>query len=170
MCDQTFAEVLLLEQEFFEKAYEEGKSDGEAAGKLEGREIGVNYGFEKFLKLGRLHGKSLILGNRIFVPQYSLGEVSEESQTSSYFEPTPASCLLKPLHNSQKALKHIKDLHKLVDPKTLSFENDEDAISDFNDRLKKANNKERLIKVLIVKQLLKSNRTNMRDILPKVPT
>ncbi|KAF4119967.1 Essential protein Yae1, N terminal [Geosmithia morbida] len=47
--------------------------------------------------------------------------------------------------NNARLEKNISSLYALVDPKTVSIENSDTAVQDFDDRLKKAQGKERII-------------------------
>ncbi|RKF61707.1 putative duf1715 domain-containing protein [Erysiphe neolycopersici] len=150
-----FSEVLNLEQDFYEDGFEQGLADGEAAGKSEGRTLGLEKGFEKFCETGRLYGRSLIWANQLFPHQNQKSHVGREEKAEEKREPDASSSLpeinpvLSNIPNSQKLAKSIKALHALVEPETLSFENTEEAVSDFDDRIKRARAKFKLIEKLI---------------------
>jgi len=52
---------------------------------------------------------------------------------------------LPPLPNNQRLAKHLKMLHALSESASLSTENTEEAVNDFDDRLKRAQAKEKII-------------------------
>jgi hypothetical protein len=60
-----FNSVLTLEDDLYMNAYALGATDGEKAGKIEGRIFGLEKGFEKFASLGALHGRSVVWGARL---------------------------------------------------------------------------------------------------------
>ena len=128
MSSNTFDDVLSLEEGFYESGRQQGIADGIKAGRIEGRTFGLEKGFEKFAESGRLYGKSIIWANRL--PK------AVEKET------TP---VLPPLADYQRLYKHVKVLHALSESASLSTENSEDAVSDFDDRLRRAQAKLRLI-------------------------
>ncbi|KAL2371869.1 hypothetical protein BDBG_03939 [Blastomyces gilchristii SLH14081] len=67
---------------------------------------------------------------------------------------TPATPLpaLPPLPRNSRLEKHIASLLSLVDPLALSMENSEDAVEDFDERLKKAVAKVKLIERILGEQ------------------
>jgi hypothetical protein len=150
MPSTAFDEVLGLEEEFYEEGYRQGLADGVKAGQIEGRTFGLEKGFEKYVESGRLHGKSLIWANR--APQFqssatSTGSDSPESRETIQQENHAASSDLKlpNLPENARLAKHIKVLYALAESESLSTENTEDAVSDFDDRLKRAHVKARII-------------------------
>ncbi|TQS38559.1 hypothetical protein Golomagni_00931 [Golovinomyces magnicellulatus] len=150
MCDHPFDEVLNLEQDFYDEGFRQGFSDGKIAGQSEGRTLGLEKGFEKFRETGRLHGKSLIWANQF-------EGVVQDNRNESSINSITTLPLLKPLSKSQRVTKHLKALHALVESETLSVQNTEEAVSDFDDRLKRASIKSKLIESLIESNNLKSD-------------
>ncbi|EPQ63276.1 Bgt-5186 [Blumeria graminis f. sp. tritici] len=138
MAMQPFAEVLDLEQQFYEEGYQQGVADGERAGLDEGRTLGLEKGFEKFAESGRLYGKSLIWANRIAHTNIHTNQVAAEQPTK-----------LMPLPNNKRIVTHVRVLHALVEAETLSVQNSEEAVSDFDDRLNRARAKAKIIERLI---------------------
>ncbi|OJD22717.1 hypothetical protein ACJ73_05933 [Blastomyces percursus] len=84
---------------------------------------------------------------------------------------TPATPLpgLPPLPRNSRLEKHIASLLSLVDPLALSMENSEDAIEDFDERLKKASAKVKLIERILGEQNtsdgspVSNNKNNSRE-------
>ncbi|KAL6857631.1 hypothetical protein ACO1O0_005072 [Amphichorda felina] len=137
-----FDDVLNVESRFQEQGYNEGLKDGAQHGLAEGRAFGMQKAFEKFLESGRLAGKSVVWANRLpgnSDKQPSDAGVPGDSQTRS----------LGPLPNNARLEKNINTLYSLVDPKALSTENSDAAVQDFDDRLKKAQGKERIIERVV---------------------
>jgi hypothetical protein len=130
----TFDDVLSLEEQFYETGKQQGLADGIKAGRIEGRNFGLEKGFEKFAESGRLYGKSIIWANRL--PRSTSG-----SET--------AAQTLPPLADHQRLYKHIKVLHALSESASLSTENSEDAVSDFDDRLRRAQAKVKLTERIV---------------------
>jgi len=131
----NFDEVLSLEEGFYNHGLEEGKADGVKAGRIEGRTFGLEKGFEKYVESGRLFGKALVWANRL--PQNT--PKPSDSTSSS------ATQSLPPLVDHQRLFKHVKVLHALSESGSLSTENTEDAVSDFDDRLKRSQGKVKII-------------------------
>ncbi|RKF75364.1 hypothetical protein GcM3_085008 [Golovinomyces cichoracearum] len=161
MRDHPFDEVLNLEQDYYDEGYRQGFADGKVAGQSEGRTLGLEKGFEKFRETGRLHGKSLIWANQLLLPpkilNHSSEEVAQDCRNDSSINSTTASSLLKPLSKSKRVTRHLIALHALVESETLSIQNTEEAVSDFDERLKKASIKSKLIESLIENNNLKSD-------------
>ncbi|KAF4943966.1 hypothetical protein FGADI_13047 [Fusarium gaditjirri] len=125
-----FEDVLNLEERFYSEGYQQGIKDGVQAGRIEGRSFGMQKGFEKFLESGRLASKAIIWANRI---PHKDGTASGET------------CTLPPLPRNARLEKNINTLYALVEPDTLSTENSDDAVQDFDDRVKRAQGKAKII-------------------------
>ncbi|TVY33669.1 putative ORAOV1 family protein [Lachnellula occidentalis] len=142
----TFDEVLALEETFYNDGYQQGKADGVKAGRIEGRTFGLEKGFEKFVESGRLYGKSLVWANRMPQLQESGGADLETTPTPT---PTASSQKLPLLPGNQRLVKHLKVFHALAESDSLSTENSEEAVSDFDDRFKRAQAKAKVIERLV---------------------
>jgi hypothetical protein len=148
MPDTNFDEVLDLEEQFYDAGYQQGLTDGIKAGRIEGRKFGLEKGFEKYVESGRLHGKSVIWANRTPLPQRKAGVSNNDSTT---FQDTSQESLtgmrlsLPQLPANARLEKHIKVLYALAESESLSTENTEDGVSDFDDRLKRAQAKAKII-------------------------
>jgi hypothetical protein len=130
----TFDEVLGLEEQYYTDGYAQGLADGGRAGQIEGRTFGLEKGFEKYLESGRLHGKSLIWASRLS----HLQEKSLNSEGERHVK-------LPSFSENVRLAKHVKILHALAESDTLSTENTEESVSDFDDRLKRAQAKAKMI-------------------------
>lgn len=149
MSPGTFDEVLGLEEQFYDEGYQHGLADGVKAGQIEGRTFGLEKGFEKYVESGRLHGKALIWANRTPHFQKSVPTSEEppqlESTPKSDHHPSSSTQKLPNLSDNARLAKHIRVLHALAESESLSTENTEDAVSDFDDRVKRAHVKARII-------------------------
>jgi len=156
MQSDTFDEVLGLEEQFYEDGFRQGHGDGVKAGRIEGRTFGLEKGFEKYIESGKLYGKSIIWANRMPHVQRRIVEgITESQETRSKISPgstndQPSS--LRNLHSlpeNQRLEKHVKVLHALTESESLSTENTEEAVSDFDDRLKRAHGKAKIIERIV---------------------
>lgn len=182
-----FDDVFNLEDRFYNEGYEQGSRDGILAGKIEGRSVGIAQGFDKFLESGRAYGKSLVWANRINLassssrpstpatsgPQspvpsssHSLPTSSKSATEGQSSSQTPVTdegtrtCSLPPLPSSNIRLqKNIVTLHALVEPDTLSTENSDEAVNDFDDRVKRAQGRIKVIERMIGEQSLEAGST-----------
>ncbi|RDL38090.1 Uncharacterized protein BP5553_05523 [Venustampulla echinocandica] len=154
MSKDTFDEILSLEERFYDDGYQDGLADGIKAGRIEGRTMGLEKGFEKYVRSARLYGKALVWANRM--PVFSK-DAKSSGQTPSESNPASAtddggSVSRKPLPslpNNQRLAKHIKVLHALAESGSLSTENTEEAVADFDDRLKRAQAKVKIIERMV---------------------
>lgn len=142
MESDTFDEILGLEETFYDDGHRQGMTDGVQAGRIEGRTFGLEKGFEKYVESARLSGKALVWANRI--PQLHRGHPGSQST-----EPTSTTQTLPPLPDNQRLIKHLKVLHALAESESLSTENTEEAVSDFDDRFKRAQAKAKVIERLV---------------------
>ncbi|KAK0107075.1 hypothetical protein ONS95_003784 [Cadophora gregata] len=156
MQSTTFDEVLGLEDKFYDDGFRQGYDDGVKAGRIEGRTFGLEKGFEKYAESGRLHGKSIIWANRMLHSpenvinadqraQRPQAQISTESPDLQAFQPSNLQAL--PLN--QRLAKNLKVLHALAESESLSTENTEEAVSDFDDRLKRAQGKAKIIERIV---------------------
>ncbi|TVY78250.1 putative ORAOV1 family protein [Lachnellula suecica] len=147
----TFDEILGLEEGFYDDGHRQGMADGVAAGRIEGRTFGLEKGFEKYVESGRLYGKSLVWANRI--PQLQRNQTNPAfpapNGTSQLSKSTSPLRKLPTLPDNQRMVKHLKVLHALAESESLSTENTEEAVSDFDDRFKRAQAKAKIIERLV---------------------
>ena len=140
-----FDELLGLEDAFFAEGFELGQADGERAGRLEGRAFGIEKGFAKYLQMGRLHGHAVTFSGRL--QDRSLSSASKEKD-SSIIQESEHQPEVKPLAGPRLE-SHIRTLYALTEPDSLSTENNEEAMTDFDDRLRRAEGKVKIINKLI---------------------
>ncbi|KAF8862434.1 DUF1715-domain-containing protein [Acephala macrosclerotiorum] len=157
MPPNTFDEVLGLEEEFYDGGFQQGLADGVKAGRIEGRTFGLEKGFEKYVESGRMYGKALIWANQMhLVPKVSVqGITIQETSTPFAISHEPDQnesprTSLPTLPNNQRLAKHIKVLHALSESESLSTANTEEAVTDFDDRLKRAQGKTKVIERIVV--------------------
>lgn len=134
--EDPFDSLLNLEDDFYNEGYDRGVTDGSRAGYLEGRRFGIEKGFEKFLSAARIHGRATVWAARL---PSSSGELSVSGTNFA----------LARLPNNPRLVKHIHTLLALVDPSTLSIENNEDAVSEMDERLNRA-----LAKVKVIEKII----------------
>ncbi|KAI9900892.1 hypothetical protein N3K66_005154 [Trichothecium roseum] len=141
-----FDDALNVEQSFYSKGYQDGMSDGRTAGTVEGRSFGLQTGFEKFLESGRLAGRAVVWANRL--PSSSSSPYSTSTAavpTSSLAAAEGRAAALKPLPGNARLEKNVAALYGLVDPGMLSTENSDESVQDFDDRVKRAQGKAKVI-------------------------
>ncbi len=154
MADDPFEDLLNLEDQFYREGYTQGTDDGIKAGRIEGRSFGLEKGFEKFVESGRLYGKAIVWANRS--PRSGKEQVttSESQQSRSIETPQNASSQasqnqLPALSANPRLVKHITALYALAESESLSTENTDEAVNDFDDRLKRAHGKAKIIEKML---------------------
>lgn len=162
MEQDPFDSLLGLEDRYYDEGYQLGVADGSRAGRIEGRIFGMEKGFDKFVASGVLHGRAEIWGSRLprgqelgsdsqplarSVPNEGTDERIEASQGTT--KQQDVGSMLPSLAANPRLEKHIQTLYALVEPVSLSTQNTEDAVSDFDDRLKRASAKAKVIEKLV---------------------
>lgn len=148
MSDDPFDGLLDLEQEFYQEGYDTGLADGQHAGFVEGKVFGMEKGYEKALELGRLHGRALIWQIR------SKQAASAQSMSSSVPALTNTLQLLSHLENSalpknSRLSKHIEGLLSATDTESIEIDNSDEAVTEFDDRIAKAQAKAKVIAAIV---------------------
>lgn len=166
MDDDPFDDLLNLENQYYREGYDLGVKDGSRAGLIEGRLFGIEKGFEKYAAMGRLHGQAIVWAGRMptspIEDEAARQHPHEEHMTklpSDTDIETPGSKLNDKQAISSSALpdlpatvrleKHIRTLYALAEPSSLSTQNDEESVSQFDDRLKRAEGKVKIIEKMI---------------------
>jgi hypothetical protein len=152
-----FDTLLTLEDTLYTTAYSSGVSAGSLAGRIEGRLFGLESGFEKFATLGALHGRSAVWGSRLLsqptattspsVSSPSLAVKNEGVPSKEREDKQIAS--IPGLKSSSRLISNITLLHDLTDPDTFSTENTEEAVADFEDRVKRAGAKAKVVERIV---------------------
>ncbi|KAK7964908.1 hypothetical protein PG996_000729 [Apiospora saccharicola] len=151
MASDPFDDVMNLEDQYYDQGYKLGHDDGSQAGKIEGRSVGLKKGYEKFMEAGRLQSKAVVWANRIpnMQKNQAKGNAPQQlSQGAQSQEPSSSNSIttLPPISNSNVRLeKNITSLYALVEPGTLSTENTDEAVNDFDDRFKRAQGKLKIV-------------------------
>lgn len=142
--DDPFDNVLNLEDGFYQQGYCQGLEDGEQAGRIEGRQFGMSNGFDKFLESGRLAGKATVWASRL--PDQRKQKQERDGQQTA---PTKQ---LASLPNNARLDKNVKMIYALVEPETLSTQNTDEAVQDFDDRVKRAQGKMKVVERMVGSQ------------------
>lgn len=151
-----FEGLLELENTFYHEGYEVGVTDGKRAGLVDGRIFGLEKGFEKYASMGRLSGKAVIWAGRLS-PVDARDHVCDDPKEQRERRESRQNASLSPAERASNVIvvpaladnlrlqKHIRTLYALVESGSLSTENTEEAVSDFDDRLKRAAGKMKII-------------------------
>ncbi|KAK3327134.1 hypothetical protein B0T19DRAFT_484300 [Cercophora scortea] len=159
MADDPFGDILNLEDQFYEEGYRQGQEDGVKAGRSEGRQLGLEQGFQKFAESGRLYGRAIVWANRLprlaqqqQQQQHSREKEQEQEQGSAgdqkkkvEEEEKIKQLRLPLLPNNARLEKNVITMYALVETDTLSTENSDEAVNDFDDRIKRAQGKAKII-------------------------
>ncbi|KAF1986655.1 DUF1715-domain-containing protein, partial [Aulographum hederae CBS 113979] len=137
-----FDSLLNLEEDYYKEGYELGVADGSKAGRLEGRVFGMEKGFKKFATMGQLQGRAAVWAARREkkrIPGSTDEAVGEGSRER----------VLPPMPDNSRLEKHIETLYALAESASLSTKNSEEAVSEFDDRFKRAGAKVKVIEKII---------------------
>lgn len=144
--DDPFEDVFNLEDGFYRQGYQQGLEDGEQAGRIEGRQFGMSKGFDKFLESGYLAGRATVWANRL--PGQRLKREEQEKAEGKAIDASGVS-QLPALPNNARLDKNVKMLYALVEPETLSTQNSDEAVQDFDDRVKRAQGKMKVVERMV---------------------
>lgn len=143
--------LLNLEDDFYTTGFEQGRRDGLRQSSFESRVFGVEQGFQKAIVMGRLQARARIWAARLKVQQTQTDRNTDEPSTEDGTNDSGSG--MPPLQASERLQrtleKHVEKLLALVDPRTLSPANTDDDVADFDDRLKKALAKAKVIERLV---------------------
>ena len=187
MEDDPFNSLLDLEDEYYNEGFALGTADGQRTGHIEGRLFGLEKGFEKYLEMGRLHGRSIVWGSRLFADQLkvSSGQIPMEAVQDPAMASAGAAELIRPTYLETQALssqngslslprlernsrieKHVRTFHGLVETESLSTQNNEDDVSEFDDRLKRAYGKAKIIERFMSEESIMNHASNSSSVSP----
>lgn len=144
--EDPFDSLLTLEDTLYTSAYTHGVADGALAGRIEGRIFGLEKGFEKFAELGELHGRSVVWGARALTATNST--TTTETQVVQENEENEMTGLPR-LPKNPRLANNVTLLHALTDPLTFSTDNTEEAVADFDDRVKRAGAKAKVVERIV---------------------
>ncbi len=146
-----FDAVLQLEDGLYAEGYALGRHDGALAGRQEGRAVGLETGFDKFMEMGRLAGKAAVwtaVASRSrstsVVPAVS--SETENQANNAGLDSTEFDAQTMSVSRLQK---HLQTLHDLTNPATLSTTNKASVVEDVDNRLKRAAAKARVVERIL---------------------
>jgi len=146
MATDPFDSLFSLEDQYYDEGYREGHRDGLQQSELEARLFGIEKGFEKFVIMGKLQARAKIWAARL--PHQGGVEASSSNKTMASVPTLSANPRLE---------KHIGTLLELVDSTTLSIVNTDDDVGDFDERLRRAQAKVKIIERMIGEEDIESN-------------
>ncbi|MCJ1225430.1 hypothetical protein MMC12_002079 [Toensbergia leucococca] len=178
MQDDPFDSLLGLEDAFYDDGFRLGVAEGNRAGNVEGRLFGLEKGFEKYVSMGKLYGRSVVWAGRL--PSSTKHHVIEEApkkercaimgdddcskspsilryqaqDTYPRADHPPESTIIEGprlpvLSKNARLEKHVRTLYALVEADSLSTQNNEDSVSEFDDRLKRAQGRIKIIEKFV---------------------
>lgn len=130
-----------LEERFYQEGYQLGVADGSRSGRIEGRLFGLEKGFEKFVAMGALAGQCAVWEARMSK------KVNPDHTKES--ESDPDHINVPPLPENARLRKHFQTLSALTEAESLSTQNNEEAVTDFDDRLNRAEGKTKVIQSIL---------------------
>ena len=176
MEEDPFDSLLGLEDHYYNEGFALGNADGIRVGQIEGRIFGLEKGFEKYIEMGKLHGRALVWSSRLQHSKEKPGSKTQddltgatgttESKNLNGETETPsedARSMLPSIPENKRLEKHVRTLYALTEPESLSTENNEEAVADFDDRLKRAQSKAKIIEKLVGEETTGAT-TNMGDL------
>ncbi|KAK4966022.1 hypothetical protein LTR66_003875 [Elasticomyces elasticus] len=173
-----FDSLLGLEDQYYAEGYKLGIADGSHGGRIEGRIFGLEKGFEKYAAMGVLAGRAAVwvarlqedadaennlsLGNSgLTVPESPPGLLTArgdlvrrsldrgKEQLPERSRDARGQPLIPSLSLNVRLDKHIQTLSALTEAGSLSKQNNEESVSDFDDRLKRADGKVKVIEKIL---------------------
>jgi hypothetical protein len=154
MASDPFDDLLEIENDYYQEGYDAGVADSTYAGLIEGRVFGIEKGYEKALELGKQRGRAMVWERRLDV-SVSGNESSQQMTSSSESQSTSAPSEAGIMHQITQSLprlptttrlrKHVEALSAAADPAVLAKDNSDEAVTDFDDRIAKANAKTKVI-------------------------
>src|SRR5690242_14397423 len=119
--EDPFEDLLNLEEQFYQDGYKQGQEDGIRAGRIEGRGLGLEKGFQKFFESGRLYGRAIVWANRLPKDNEQHDKLTATTQTVPGERSTQQASKegseeqnLPPLPHNARLEKHITTLYALV--------------------------------------------------------
>lgn len=146
--DDPFDTLLTLEDQFHTQGYQAGHADGLRQSHLSARLFGIEKGYAKFQEIGRLAATARIWHARLQRPARPSAQTTEDGAVEKGDMLAP----LLPASSEQaraRLKRHIDALTVLTDPTTLCYENSDEAVSQTDERLKRAR-----AKVLVIRRMI----------------
>lgn len=153
MASDPFDDLLGIEDDYYREGYDAGVADSTYAGLIEGRVFGIEKGYEKALELGKQRGRALVWQQRLDLSTSS-DQSHQQATSSSDDQSTSASedgmmrhiaQALPRLPTNARLRKHVEALLAAADPSAVDRDNSDEAVTDFDDRIAKANAKTKVI-------------------------
>ncbi|KAI1609110.1 hypothetical protein EDD37DRAFT_139375 [Exophiala viscosa] len=166
MASDPFDDLLELENEYYKEGYDAGVADSTYAGMIEGKVFGVEKGYEKAAGLGRLHGRALVWQTRL---SQSAHDKSRESDVqSSSTGPTTGESerlasivrILGGLPSNTRLGRHIDALSSVTAGASISKDNSDESVSEFDDRITRASAKAKVVSNIVGEALNPVSMTN----------
>ena len=142
--EDPFDSLLGLEDEFYKEGFDVGVKDGKRAGLIDGRLFGLENGFDKYVAMGKLHGRARVWAGR--VP--SINKSAEQIESTQDGNPRGENNKVVARLDNPRLRTNVRTLFALTEPGSLATENSENAVTDFDDRLKRAEGKFKVIEKL----------------------
>ena len=188
--DDPFDSLLALEDSFYKEGYDLGLSDGNRAGLIEGRLFGLEKGFDKYASMGKLYGRAVIWTGRLPTSRdtpvsdgqdaspadaesSSKGLAVQESDgaVQSGVRKLQRRTIVPGLPVNTRLEKHVRTLYALTEPESLSTDNNENSVSEFDDRFNRAEGKFKVIEKLsgdtVSQEVLGYSPSHVSGLVPK---
>lgn len=155
MDEDAFDNLLGLEDGFYQEGYGLGLADGAHAGLVEGKLFGIEQGFQKALEMGRLSGRAQIWSQRLSEPgpDSSMEADSDQGSTTTNQQGQISVTRLSPLSKNTRLGRHVEALMTNTNTSTLSRNNSDEAVAEFDERLTRANAKAKVIANVVAEHL-----------------
>ncbi|KAF3934625.1 hypothetical protein ABW20_dc0102277 [Dactylellina cionopaga] len=140
-----FDAVLNLEEDYYTQGHREGFLAGATAGRLEGRAFGIEKGFEKYLALGTIKGRTKVWQARtVSLPVDTAATAATGNVDSTDKDKDTLSSLKDDIKISNpRYLKHISLLQTLTTTPPIC--NEEDDVEEVDDRIRRGKAKVKIL-------------------------
>jgi hypothetical protein len=159
VASDPFDDLLGLEEDYYQEGYDAGVADSRYAGMIEGRVFGMEKGAEKTLELGKLQGRALVWRGRIGTSRTTV-DPSSNRQTPDTARLREVFQSLQSLSNHSRLQKHVDGLLTVSDAQTISKNNSDEAVAEFDDRIARSKAKAKIIANIVGES---SNPTSMTN-------
>ncbi|KIW88115.1 uncharacterized protein Z519_11225 [Cladophialophora bantiana CBS 173.52] len=159
MATDPLDQLLELENDYYKEGYDAGAADGAYAGMVEGKVFGIEKGYEKAIELGRLHGRALVWRERLCLGKKGGSEETSESQAAHSSGLGDIIQSLSQLSDNTRFRRHVEGLYHSSDGATVAKANSDEAVTEFDDRVARAQAKAKVI-ANIVGEYLNSTPTS----------
>lgn len=150
MDDDPLDSLLDIEEDYYQEGYELGEADGAHAGYVEGKLFGIEKGYEKGLAMGKMFGKALVWKSRLRRETTLSADGAAAAAVESHFpELDLALAELARFSEAGRLGNNIDQVLATTDLDNISSGNEDDSVADFDDRLKKAAAKIKIISRVI---------------------